>query len=134
MMTGAAALLVPVSIGELYDKITILEIKSARMSDPERVRNVEHELALLRALEQQLPAAEDDAAALIGELKRVNETLWDIEDAIRACERRQDFGAEFIELARSVYLTNDHRSAVKRRISLLYGSDIIEEKSYAPLR
>jgi tetratricopeptide (TPR) repeat protein len=126
---SATLLQIPGSIGELFDKITILEIKAARINDSEKLRNVAHELALLRTLESQC-CLSDHQARLVAELKRINETLWDIEDAIRDCERRREFGAEFISLARSVYTTNDHRAAVKRQINMLHNSAIVEEKSY----
>jgi len=128
---ASVLLQIPGSIGELFDKITILEIKAARINDPEKVRHVAHELDLLRALEVQYRPLNDDQAHLIAELKCANEELWDIEDAIRVCERRHDFSADFISLARSVYNTNDRRAAIKKQINMLYGSDIVEEKSYA---
>jgi tetratricopeptide (TPR) repeat protein len=121
---------VPISWGELLDKITILEIKAARITDADKLRNVKHELDLLRALEARSGAASDEQNGLVAELKSVNEALWDIEDAIRECEHRQDFDAEFIELARSVYKTNDRRAEIKKKINLLRNSDLIEEKSY----
>ena len=123
---------IPVSVGELYDKLTILEIKVARITDAVRLRHVTHELALLRAIEKQFASTDTRHMQLIAELKRVNEALWDIEDAIRNCERRQEFGTEFIALARSVYKTNDKRSALKNEINLLHNSEIVEQKSYSP--
>ena len=119
---------VPVSWGELYDKITILEIKSERLGAPAQLDNVRRELALLRA---RATAAAPGLDALLAELGAVNRRLWDIEDAIREQEHAQDFGAGFIALARSVYQQNDHRAAVKRRINDLLGSALVEEKSYA---
>jgi hypothetical protein len=124
-----ADVLVPVSIGELYDKITILMIKSERIADPVKLANVSRELELLRAVEAGLEGRVA-AAPLVDELLAINRTLWDIEDAKRAHERRQDFGPAFIELARQVYLRNDRRAAVKRRINDLMGSTIVEEKSH----
>ena len=122
---------IDISPGELMDRITILEIKAERLSDPKQLENVRFELALLvRAREQAIP----DAAAIrtpSEELRRVNETLWEIEDDIRACERAKEFGPRFVELARAVYFNNDRRSALKRQINLALGSAIIEEKSYA---
>lgn len=122
---------IPGSFGELFDKITILEIKVARIEDTDKVQNVRRELDLLRAIEAKHRSSNDELAELVSELKQVNEDLWDIEDAIRICERRQDFGDEFISLARSVYKTNDRRAALKMQINILYGSEIVEEKSYA---
>ncbi len=121
---------VPISAGELIDKITILEIKQQRLPTEAGRANVRHELQLLEAVWQATlpPAAE--LPALTGELKQINEALWDIEEEIRQCERAGDFGEKFIALARSVYQTNDRRSAVKRQINGLLRSTIREEKSY----
>ena len=121
--------LVPISLGELIDKITILEIKSERIDDPKKSANIRRELDLLLAVPTPAPTAE--AARLKSELKRVNEMLWEIEDLIRICEREQDFGPDFVALARSVYQTNDRRSAIKRQINDLSGSTLVEEKSYS---
>jgi hypothetical protein len=121
---------VPISPGELLDKITILRIKSQRMSDPAKLSNVRLEL---RALEQTWGAsayAKIDVAADVGALLAVNERLWVIEDEIRDKERAQAFDEEFIRLARAVYFENDERAAIKRRINLTLGSSIVEEKSY----
>lgn len=126
-----SSLQLPGSIGELFDKITILEIKAARIMDSEKLRNVRRELDLLRMLEKQKLLFSDELTGLVKELKQVNEELWEIEDAIRFCERQQDFSDVFISLARSVYKTNDRRAEIKKEINLLYGSEIIEEKSYA---
>ena len=118
----------PISWGELIDKLTILELKAARLSDPAALANVRRELAALAPLE----AAAKDARlpALRAALAEVNAGLWDIEDRIREKEAAADFGAAFVELARSVYRQNDRRAALKREISLALGSDLIEEKSY----
>jgi transcriptional regulator of nitric oxide reductase len=121
---------VPVSPGEVLDKITILEIKSERMSDPDKVANVRRELALLRETWAQAVTEDDVIRRLHAELKEINETLWDIEDHIRDKERAREFDERFIELARSVYFTNDRRSEVKKQLNLHLGSQIIEEKSY----
>lgn len=125
------SVIVAVSWGELIDKISILEIKRAKLTDTAQLANVEHEHATLcAARDATLPkgANIDDSFAA---LRTVNETLWQIEDDIRDCERGQDFGARFVELARSVYITNDERAAIKRQINAALGSDIVEEKSYA---
>ncbi|HEX5953905.1 MAG TPA: DUF6165 family protein [Rhodanobacteraceae bacterium] len=120
----------PVSFGELIDKITILEIKSERMTDAAKLANVRDELELLGALWTQGPASATDISAERAELKHINEALWEIEDEIRLKERCQAFDARFIELARAVYHTNDKRAAVKRAINLKLGSRLVEEKSY----
>lgn len=120
-------LLAPVSWGELVDKIAILEIKSARIADPAKRANVQRELQALTAVRDAHGAP---PPALVSELRRVNEQLWDIEDRIRECEQRGDFGPAFIELARSVYKTNDRRAALKRQVNDAMGSDLVEEKSY----
>ncbi len=121
---------VPISPGELIDKITILEIKSERMSDAKKVANVRHELGLLRDTWQASEYSRTDISAEWARLKRINEQLWVIEDDIRDKERARQFDARFIELARAVYVTNDERAAVKRVINDRLGSKIVEEKSY----
>jgi uncharacterized protein YukE len=123
-------ILVPVSPGEVLDKITILEIKSERMTDPEKVANVRTELKLLQ--ETWAGAVQEDEVVrrLHDALKQINEKLWDIEDDIRDKERVKEFDERFVELARSVYFTNDRRSQVKKELNLHLGSQIIEEKSY----
>ena len=123
---------VPISPGELLDKITILRIKSQRMSDPQKVQNVRVELAALQETWSSSAYARIDIAADIEALQTVNERLWVIEDDIRDKERAQSFDAEFIRLARAVYIENDERAAIKRRINVTLGSSIIEEKSYRP--
>jgi hypothetical protein len=121
---------VPVSPGELLDKITILRIKSQRMSDAAKVANVRLELRMLEETWNASAHARIDIAADIAALLAVNERLWVIEDDIRDKERAQAFDAEFIRLARAVYVENDERAAIKRRINTTLGSSIIEEKSY----
>lgn len=133
-MTGGGSLAIPVAIApaELIDKITILEIKSERIRDPVQLDNVRRELALLvRSRDQAIPRS-DRLDRLTAALKDANERLWEIEDRIRDRDRRQDFGAAFIELARSVYHTNDERAAIKRDINRLLGAAFNEEKSYTP--
>ena len=122
---------VEVSAGELIDKLTILHIKTERIVDSEKLRNVKGELNSLLTVRATLESS-TDLEKLEDQLRKTNERLWDIEDAIRDCEERQDFGSTFIELARSVYRTNDLRAHLKRQINDLLGSRIIEEKSYAP--
>ena len=123
-------ILVPVSYGELIDKITILEIKSKQMTDPAKLANVRNELDQLNATWAAHPAAATDIADERARLLAVNETLWDIEDRIRLKEKAQAFDQVFIELARAVYFRNDERAAVKREINLKLGSQLVEEKSY----
>jgi hypothetical protein len=122
--------LVPVAIGELVDKITILEIKTERITAPAKSRHIRSELEQLRAVWDQRGAPDPALVVLIEELKKTNERLWAIEDDIRECEKRREFGPRFIELARAVYHDNDRRAALKRKINELSGSAIIEEKSY----
>ena len=123
-------LLVPISVGELLDKISILEIKAEAFSDPAKQANVLRELAALEVARRREVAALPELATLYAELKSANRALWQIEDEIRQRERASQFDAGFIELARRVYRTNDQRAVLKRRINELTGSDIIEEKSY----
>ena len=120
---------VPISWGELLDKISILEIKVARLPAAEARTNAGRELAMLREIAS--PAL-TQIAPLAAQLKTLNETLWDVEDRIRDHERAGDFGEDFIALARAVYQTNDRRGAVKRQINLALGSALIEEKGYQP--
>ena len=121
---------VPVSPGEVLDKITILEIKSERMEDPEKVANVRVELKLLQDTWAANITNDDTIDDLHAQLKEINEALWEIEDDIRDKERVKEFDDRFIELARAVYFTNDKRSEVKKKLNVHLGSQIIEEKSY----
>jgi hypothetical protein len=121
---------VPISPGELIDKITILRIKSQRMSDPQKLHNVRLELQALQGTWSNSAYAGIDIEADIHALMTVNERLWVIEDDIRDKERASAFDAEFIRLARAVYVENDERAAIKRRINVKLGSTIVEEKSY----
>ena len=125
---------VPVSPGEVLDKITILRIKSARISDPAKLGNVRRELEMLERTWHDSPYGHHDVARDEAALQAVNERLWDIEDRIRDKERVQAFDAEFIALARSVYIENDERAAIKKRVNVALGSAIVEEKSYAAYR
>ena len=124
---------VPIDIapGELIDKITILEIKLERIEDAAKRANVQIEWDVLTASRDANVPASDTLADLTARLKTINEKLWVIEDDIRDCERAKDFGDTFIQLARSVYFTNDDRARVKREINDLLGSSLVEEKSYA---
>jgi hypothetical protein len=121
---------VPVSYGELIDKITILEIKSARMDDSAKLANVRRELDLLNTIWRQDPASTTDIADLWAQLRAVNERLWVVEDDLRILEKAQRFDGEFVRLARSVYFENDDRARLKREINLRLGSTLVEEKSY----
>ena len=123
---------VDVAPGELIDKITILLIKSERMDDPDKIANVQLELDILQAIHESSIPGSPPLDGLTAKLKRVNEALWEIEDDIRDCEAERDFGDTFVQLARSVYRTNDERAQLKRDINVLLGSQILEEKSYKP--
>jgi hypothetical protein len=120
----------PIAIGELIDKIAILEIKAERISDQQKLRNVATELTMLRALKTNAGLDTAEMEPYAQELRSINATLWEIEDALRELEARQDFGPHFVKLARSVYQTNDRRAGVKLRINKAFGSEIVEEKSY----
>jgi hypothetical protein len=122
-------LMVPVSFGELIDKITILEIKASKVREPAKAANIRNELNLLTAIPLVVQSS-SELGALKQQLRQINETLWEIEDRIRDCERNKDFGPTFIELARSVYRTNGRRAQIKRQINEFAGSTIVEEKSY----
>ncbi len=123
---------ISVSPGEAIDRLTIAEIKSERFADPAKLAHVRVELARLAKTAKEAIPDTDELRGLRAELKAVNEKLWVIEDDIRDCERRGEFGAAFVALARAVYRTNDQRAAVKRRINQALGSELIDEKSYAP--
>ena len=134
-MRQAQQLLIPVSTGELVDKITILEIKKRKIKQPEALKNVSTELELLQEILKSLSQnfskdknAEKDGIKL--DLEKINLQLWEVEDALRSYESRQYFGPEFIKLARSVYTVNDQRAKLKRSINILCNSSLIEEKSY----
>ena len=129
--SNMSEILVPVSFGELLDKIAILQIKSGRIRDPAKLANVRRELEALNATWDAHPASKTDIDDLLAALRRVNEALWDIEDDIRDKERAREFDDEFIRLARAVYVTNDERARVKKEINLRLGSAYVEEKSYA---
>jgi hypothetical protein len=124
-------ILVPTSPGELLDKLAILTIKSRRISDPEKLANVLAELASLRAAWSRSLWANSDIEDAEVALLEINERLWDIEDRIREKERTKTFDAEFIHLARSVYVENDKRANAKKQVNLSLGSTLVEEKSYA---
>jgi len=124
------SILVEIAPGELLDKITILEIKMARITQPDKLKNVQIEHSTLDAARSKVITRSENLDRLTADLRSVNEALWDIEDEIRQCERAGNFGPRFIELARSVYHQNDRRAALKRHINDLLGSKIIEEKEY----
>ena len=121
---------VPVSVGEVVDKVTILEIKSERIADEAKLTNIRAELAQLRPLVSGGVFDSAEVTALFDGLRAVNGALWDIEDNIRAEEAAGRFGDRFVELARAVYVTNDRRAELKKKINLATGSDLVEEKSY----
>ena len=123
-------ILIPISPGELLDKITILQIKSERIDDPAKVANVRTELDMLQKVWGESVEDDDEIRALSAELKSINEALWEIEDDIRDEERNKRFGERFIELARAVYVTNDDRANAKKKVNLHLNSTIVEEKSY----
>lgn len=127
-------LVAEISVGEFLDKITILEIKAERISDPAKLKNIHTELDTLRQTWAASPFSKHDIGNDIAQLKAINEKLWVIEDEIRDKERDGAFDQEFIELARAVYFTNDERAAVKRTINIKVGSALVEEKSYADYR
>ena len=124
------SIMTEIGSGELIDKITILEIKSDRIADAEKLKNVMHELSILSATRDAHLDGIDGLSDLATQLKAINEALWEIEDDIRACEAQKNFGQKFVDLARAVYITNDKRAAVKKEINLMTGATIIEEKSY----
>ena len=129
-MAAMNDILVPISPGELLDKITILRIKAARMTDAQKVQNVRLELSLLEKTWRECGCADFDVTTDERALQSVNEKLWVVEDLIRDKEAARTFDAEFVELARSVYIVNDERAAIKKRVNLQLGSRIVEEKSY----
>ena len=126
--------LIPVSAGELLDKITILEIKSERIDDAAKLGNVRRELDLLNEVRRREGLDRAEVDEVTAALRAVNERLWEIEDDIREKEAQRAFDAGFVELARAVYVTNDERAALKRRINDLTGSELVEEKSYRDYR
>ncbi len=123
--------LIPISWGELLDKITILQIKASKIVDAAALRNIQNELTLLNNTKMGLTLEDRHLAKMISDLAEINQSLWDIEDSLREKERRQEFDAEFISLARSVYRENDKRAKVKRHINDYLCSELVEEKSYS---
>ena len=131
-MAGMKDILVPISPGELLDKITILRIKAARMTDALKVENVRLELQLMEQTWRDSGCGAFEIAKDEQALQAVNERLWVVEDLIREKEAARSFDSEFIELARTVYVANDERAAIKKRVNTRLGSRIVEEKSYKP--
>ncbi|MBU6176766.1 MAG: hypothetical protein KGO80_03290 [Bacteroidetes bacterium] len=121
---------IEVGAGELIDKLTILEIKIEKINNPEKLKNIKIEIEALNPARQRLFEVYPSLDKLQNELKAINEALWIIEDDIRLCEKNKDFGNSFIELARSVYIQNDKRAEIKKKINTLCNAQIIEEKSY----
>ena len=122
---------IPISWGELLDKITILQIKLENITSKNALKNIEQELKKLQSILTQYCPKTMETSQLESELREINQQLWDIEDRIRDKERNHSFDDEFIQLARSVYITNDERSRIKRKINNMFGSELVEEKSYA---
>lgn len=120
-----------ISFGEFLDKLTILDIKCERIRDTDKLKNVEHERDVLNRIWKEHEKSSVDISAEYNELKKINERLWEIEDDIRDKEKNKEFDQEFVELARSVYVTNDERARIKKEINLKLGSDLVEEKSYS---
>tara|TARA_Y100000996_G_C22518837_1_gene641587 strand:+ start:859 stop:1245 length:387 start_codon:yes stop_codon:yes gene_type:complete len=121
---------IPVSLGELLDKISILEIKNRKIPSESKLKNIKKELTGLRNVLEELNINLSETDNLYKDLYKINLTLWEIEDSIRVFEKNEDFGEQFIELARSVYITNDKRFEVKNEINKLFNSEYVEEKSY----
>lgn len=121
---------VPISVGEFMDKITILEIKAERIADEIKQANVARELSALLKLAEASIDLKAEGLEIVVELRRINMLLWDVEDSIRECESKQDFGDRFVDLARAVYCYNDQRALLKKKLNRLTGSELIEEKSY----
>ena len=134
LVSAMSEILAPVSFGELLDKVTILQIKSERMTDAHKIANVRKELAALERIWNEHPASNIDVSALVAKLKAVNERLWVIEDDIRILEKDRRFDDAFVQLARSVYFENDDRARIKKEINLALGSAYVEEKSYQDYR
>jgi len=126
--------MLPVAWGEVFDKLTILRIKAAQLSDPAKLANVNRERIAIEAVVGDFKKFPPKLSELIGELEDINTRLWGIEDGKRECERTQSFGPPFIQLARDVYIWNDRRAVVKREINALLGSAIVEEKQYRQYR
>jgi hypothetical protein len=124
---------IPISPAELIDKICILELKAEKISDPEKQKNIRHELETLRTVFRKNIAASPELDVLITQLKSLSRMGWDHEDVKRACEREHDFGPRFIAAARGAYTNNDERSAIWKQINVLLGSDIVQEKSHENL-
>ena len=124
--------LLPVSWGEVFDKLTILQIKGEKLHDEAKLFNIEFERQAISKVVGDMQRFPEEIVHLLFELKRINEFLWDVEDSKRECERRKCFDERFIQLSRDVYFSNDQRAAIKRNINQLLGSTVIEEKSYEP--
>ncbi|MDA7564800.1 DUF6165 family protein [Pelagibacteraceae bacterium] len=129
-MNSANKIYAEISVGELLDKISILEIKQKNLKDNEKIKIVNKELESLNMTLKKDVTMTEEIQSLYQDLKKINSMLWDIEDGKRDCERNKDFGDKFIELARSVYIENDNRAKIKNKINQLSGSNISEVKSY----
>jgi len=128
--TTLKSILAAISVGELLDKITILEIKATRIVGEVKQANVAKELSVLKTMADASLRLDANVLGLVSELREVNNLLWNVEDRIRECEKNKDFGSDFVALARSVYRHNDQRALLKRKLNELTGSELIEEKSY----
>lgn len=130
LMSESNKILIPISPAELMDKIAILEVKLKRISDPDKLKNVNHEIKILREVFSKSIEPSKELDHLFDKLKQLSAKGWDIEDKKRLCERNNDFGPEFIEAARGAFKNNDERAAVWKEINILLKSDIVQEKSY----
>lgn len=123
-------ILIPISPAELIDKILILEVKAQRVTDSEKIKNINHELSILKEVFRKNITITPELEKLIEKLKVISAKGWDIEEGKREGEAKKDFGSKFVEFARAAFKNNDERAAVKKEINLLLNSDIVEEKSY----
>ena len=129
-MNNLSKIMIPVSQAELMDKIAVLEVKKKRIDDPDKLKNIKHELELLREVFEESVEPSEELDQLFEKLRKLSAKGWDIEDKKRLCERNDDFGPEFIEAARGAFKNNDERSAVWKEINTLLKSEIVQEKSY----
>jgi len=127
----AKKILTEISAGELLDKISILEIKLEKVQDKESLKEINKEYKVLKNAQDSNIKISEDLRVLFHDLKKINITLWEIEDQVRSCEKNKDFGEKFVQLARNVYLSNDKRSNIKLKINKLLGSNLREIKKYS---
>ena len=125
-------ILAEISVGELFDKITILNIKTKKISDNDKLQNIQTELKILEEQSKKIDVSDINSLnELVSQLQQINEDLWDIENQKRECEAQKDFGEIFIKLSRDVHFKNDIRAQIKKEINLLSNSQIVEEKEYS---